>query len=512
MAHDGRLTPERPDGPASGFFESPAATSLNDLVAALASVSVFAVLGVVAAGGSSEVATVAYWPALVLTPPFCVWALYVLKTLRSRGSVRESLWPRPVSPRRRPSALDRVWRVLGVYRDVTILSSGIAAVLGLSEGLSGHRTVVWVADFLTACAAEIAITEGRRRRRAGTLGLLGELPRARAPAWLSGSRPLLTSIAACGLVLAGAGVGFGFQRLVNELDLKPLRSDGSVTVTLPGGQDLIYVGSLGERAPRPFGPSDVRIVDVATGKTVPSRFDPSVDENSPDDIGSLGLISFVIPVSGRYRVTIHGPSGLRVWAGTSPGTNVRDLVPWFVTTGVGVALIALFVFGATERRRERRAALGVPARDEDGRGLVVTGWQPQEWHQGAFWVVAQRIAGASILCALVAGCASLLAAGLYPAALGVAVLFGADLFVWYLFARTEVIALRWSGDVLEWRGLLGNRGSVRAADIVAVTSSVVIGRTLIKLRSGRPLRADGWCYRGVADLSYGSRARDLVGP
>lgn len=171
---------------------------------------------------------------------------------------------------------------------------------------------------------------------------------------LPASRPLIAMVVSCGLALTAVGVGFGFAKLNADNNLTPVQSDGTVTVTLPSGQDLLYVGLLGEHSPPPFGPSQVQIVQVSSGRTITTKYDPTHDHNSPDGIGSLGLISFVIPTAGRYRVTINGPRGLRIWAGTSPGTTVRQLVPWLVTSGLGLAVLGLGIASAVTRSRGRR--------------------------------------------------------------------------------------------------------------------------------------------------------------
>jgi hypothetical protein len=163
----------------------------------------------------------------------------------------------------------------------------------------------------------------------------------------------------CGIILTVVASVFGTARLIADNQLVPVDSDASVTVLLPSGQDLLYVALLGEDAPRPFGPSQVQIVDLATGTSIPTTYDRSLDHNSPDGVASLGLISFNIPSTAEYRVRIHGPRGLRIWAGTSPGTTVRHLIPWGATAGLGLLLLCLGVVGVVTRSRRRRAAIAL---------------------------------------------------------------------------------------------------------------------------------------------------------
>jgi hypothetical protein len=76
----------------------------------------------------------------------------------------------------------------------------------------------------------------------------------------------------------------------------------------------------------------------------------------------------------------------------------------------------------------------------------------------------------------------------------------------FFFSRTSVISLEWRGSVLHWIGIFGNRGTVDRDEIVEVATGFQLGRTLIRLRRGPPLRAGGWSYQDIRSLVYGSGA------
>lgn len=359
---------ERDNKGTDGFFESAAATSLNDLAAALGVASVYAVLGGLSLGPTSTIELV----FLALAAPICAWSLYVIQELRHRGLKVASLWRNRFNPR--DSAFTRLRTVLAVYRDLFLLLTGVSSALG-SLAIRGGTPVVGIADFVTAGATVLALGEARRRRREGSFGLWGEPLQPTLPMWLYRSRATVATLLASGLVVLAVGAGFGFAKLVADESLVRVDSSGTSVVTLPSGQDLLYVGLLGEHAPRPFGPGQVHIVQLSTGRVIRSRFDPSLDRNSPDGVASLGLISFVIPQPGSFRVTIDGPRRLSVWAGTSPGTTVRQLAPWMVVTGLGLSSLVLGVVGVMVRRRRHSSLAGVAPVSADPEDPATTGVQ-----------------------------------------------------------------------------------------------------------------------------------------
>lgn len=216
---------------------------------------------------------------------------------------------------------------------------------------------------------------GEAAAAGGQLRTVGRALAPTLPMWLYRSRATVATLLASGLVVLAVGAGFGFAKLVADESLVRVDSSGTSVVTLPSGQDLLYVGLLGEHAPRPFGPGQVHIVQLSTGRVIRSRFDPSLDRNSPDGVASLGLISFVIPQPGSFRVTIDGPRRLSVWAGTSPGTTVRQLAPWMVVTGLGLSSLVLGVVGVMVRRRRHSSLAGVAPVSADPEDPATTGVQ-----------------------------------------------------------------------------------------------------------------------------------------
>ena len=161
--------------------------------------------------------------------------------------------------------------------------------------------------------------------------------------------------------MAGGGGAVLVLRLTSYVNMAAeLSSSGTRTVQLPGGDDVIFVGLLGEGVPAPFGPTQVTVVDLRTGAPVPTRWDPSSDHLSPHDVPSLGLISFVAPAQGRYRISVDGPKGLDLVVVRNEGAEVRLLAGWIAMLAVGVVAAVLGAVGAVRRRYWHRRVVARP--------------------------------------------------------------------------------------------------------------------------------------------------------
>jgi hypothetical protein len=122
-----------------------------------------------------------------------------------------------------------------------------------------------------------------------------------------------------------------------------------------------------------------------------------------------------------------------------------------------------------------------------------------------WWVVAWRGLVAIFTFILVVSAIGTLSRGDFKTALLVGLFFGVEALFTAAIGRSTITRLQWRGDQLVWKGILGNSGSVRADDIVDVTSGMQPGRTLIRLRQRGPLRANGGHYRELREFIYGSR-------
>lgn len=113
-------------------------------------------------------------------------------------------------------------------------------------------------------------------------------------------------------------------------------------------------------------------------------------------------------------------------------------------------------------------------------------WQMPTWR-----VLGRQVFMAALTLIFVLGIASLFSRGEDGGAMEASVLLAAELAFCYSIYRTFVVSLERRGDVLEWRGILGNNGSVRFEDIVGVTGGFYPSWTLIRRKQGAPLRVSG---------------------
>lgn len=165
-----------------------------------------------------------------------------------------------------------------------------------------------------------------------------------------------------GLSLAVSGATVTAVRLHAYLDdAAQLSSSGTRIVQLPGGDDVIFVGERDQSDAQPFGPAQVSVIDERTGASVPTRWDPSTDELSPRGEASRGLVSFVAPTAGPYRISIDGPRGLAVVVVRNEGSEARLVASWVATLVVGLAVVVAALVGAISRWRWRARARRVAA-------------------------------------------------------------------------------------------------------------------------------------------------------
>lgn len=116
-------------------------------------------------------------------------------------------------------------------------------------------------------------------------------------------------------------------------------------MSLPGGNDIILVGYLGNGDTDPFGRSQVSVVSMRTGRRVRTYWGTSGDHDSPDE--------FHAPFDETYRITIHTSSHPILFVQRSPGDEWRMLAPWIAATGVGLALLVTGLVGLLLRLRWR---------------------------------------------------------------------------------------------------------------------------------------------------------------
>lgn len=101
---------------------------------------------------------------------------------------------------------------------------------------------------------------------------------------------------------------------------------------------VVYERTAGSFEQTTITPSDVTVVNVATGEHVSTRAvssDQTVDRNNAH---YQGVVGFSIPASGEYRVTVAGSNG-DVLIGRDLVDIVRDGVVWMVLGGFGFLLL-----------------------------------------------------------------------------------------------------------------------------------------------------------------------------
>jgi hypothetical protein len=284
------------------------------------------------------------WPFVLLVVPLVVGAASCVMGRsvreRARTGVPAPRFGRPAWTTLPPEFISmREW--IGIVL-------GFAALFGLTSlgSPNAARHLLTFAFGFTMIATMLSAAERRGRRSRHLRGVLGWPQPPVPPRGLARSRLLISWLLAVGLGLTASGAAALVLRLNAYTDgAAQLSSSGVRTVQLPGGDDVIFVGLLGERAPRPFGPLQVNVVDLRTGMPVPTRFDPSSDHLSPRDVPSLGLISFVAPAAGSYRISIDGPKGLFVVVVRNEGAEARLLAGWIAMLAVGVVLMVMGVVG-----------------------------------------------------------------------------------------------------------------------------------------------------------------------
>ena len=337
-----------------GVFESPIATSANTLVCVIgliAATGAAALILVTLLPGAPVLPVATFVPFFVLIFPLFAWAAIVQNTLISRERLRKGL-------PRRPTFRFALWTnpFADLPEGFLRLRDKLAMALGLAVGFLSaastsmrsppppNRPFLGISFTFTTIAVVIALAEHRRRRDNQLRGMVG-WPQPPVPApRLARSRALIAWLLVTGLWLAGIGGTVSAIRS-NDYQYRDARlvSNGTAIVTLPGGDDVIFVGNLEEFARPPFDPSQVTVIEVGTGARVPTRWDPSSDHNSPDGIPSLGLISFTAPKSTRFRITVAGPKGLELFVTRDPGAEARLLAGWIALLACGLGVL-LFGF------------------------------------------------------------------------------------------------------------------------------------------------------------------------
>ncbi len=339
-------------------FDSPLATSVNNAACLLGLTVVALDLALLIADLLERGGLVGYAFLLTFAPmfPLAAWATVVQNALRSRERARLGLPLRRRSPspfsRTSPFAdlppgflrtRDKV--ALGVF-----FAIGIASFFGARWGGADSPTLPFlgVPLALTVAATVMSLAERRRRAALHLGGVLGwPSPPVPAPR-LARSRALLVWLLVAGPALGGIG-GLVTVVQLDAYGVTRLASHGTSIVSLPRGDDVIFVGYLGESAAAPFDPAQVTVIELRTGSRVKVRWDLSADHNSPDAIPSLGLVAFDAPRDGRYRMTVDGPRGLHLFVGRSPGAEARFLVPWIALLALGMALTAVGLVGLVVR-------------------------------------------------------------------------------------------------------------------------------------------------------------------
>jgi hypothetical protein len=331
-----------------GPFDSPIATTLNTVIFAVGATAATgtAILLVVSLLPGRVLPTWGFVPSFLLMFPLFLWAVLVINTLVTRDRARRRFAGEPVYGRSLSFAdlpqgflrtIDKI--LIGVTMGVAVLCVWTATGQGNSVPI---RPFLGVALVFTTASCVVTSAEHRRRKQIHLGGMLGwPLPPVAAPR-LGRSRALIAWLLLSGLAFAVVGGTVAIVRFNNYGDTR-LNSHGTSTVTLPGGDDVIFVGDLSRGTTPPFDPAQVRVIEVATGRRVATRWDPSSDHNSPYDVPSIGLISFTAPAAGRYRITIDGPRGELLTVARSPGAEARLVAGWIA---FGVVGIGILLFGA----------------------------------------------------------------------------------------------------------------------------------------------------------------------
>jgi len=342
----------RPEVARLGVFDSPIGTSINNVACVVGLISATSsgiLLLATVLPGASRLPVAAFVAPFVLMFPIALWAVVIQHTL-IRWERERTGAPGPPLGRYVPGS--------SVFKELPkgYLRAGDKVAMGLGVALafaavattptSGvalpSRPLLGVSFAFTTGATLLALAEHRRRKGLHLQGVLAwPAPPVPAPR-LARSRSMIAWLLVTGAALGAIG---GTVTVVRgnayQYDEPRLVSNGSTTVPLPGGDDVIFVGNLLEGASPPFSPSQVTIVSIRTGARVAARWDPSTDHNSPDAIPSLGVISFTAPTSGEYRITIAGPPGVPLFVSRSPGAEARLLAGWIALWVAGAA-VALF--------------------------------------------------------------------------------------------------------------------------------------------------------------------------
>ena len=335
-----------------GLFDSPIGTTTNTIVGAVGvtSATIAAILiGITWIDGAPKLPAWVFVPFFLLMFPLFLWAVGVQNVLIGRERQRKGL-PRRPSFRQgigKSSFSDLPDGFLRA-RDWVAMGSGfvVAFVCFKSTNLEGSappsRPFLGIAFAFTTFATVVALAEHRRRKSIHLQGVLG-WPQPPVPApRLGRSRGLIAWLLVSGLAIAAIGGTVSVRRLNDyQYGESRLASDGTSTVSLPGGDNVIFVGNLPVSARPPFGPAQVVVIEVRNGLRVSTRWDPSTDHNSPDGVPSLGVISFTTPKSGRYRITISGPSGEKLFVARSPGAEARLVAGWIALLVVGIGILLL---------------------------------------------------------------------------------------------------------------------------------------------------------------------------
>jgi hypothetical protein len=335
-----------------GVFDSPIGTTTNNVacIIGLASATAAGVLIVITwLDGAPTLPPWTFVPCFLLAFPMFVWAFGIVNVLAGRERRREGTprKPRFLGGYQRIQFADLPKGFLRA-RDWVVIGAGYVVAFAcfrttrLEQSAPPNRPFLGLAFAFTTFATVVALAEHRRRKSLHLQGVRG-WPQPLIPApRLGRSRGLIAWLLLLGLVLSAVGGTVAAHRLNDYQDGKArLDSDGSSSVTLPGGDDIIFVGYLGESAQPPFDPAQVVVLEVRTGRRIPTRWDPSSDHISPVGIPSLGLISFTTPSDGRYEITIDGPKGLQLFVARSPGAEARLVAGWVALLVVGLAAILL---------------------------------------------------------------------------------------------------------------------------------------------------------------------------
>ena len=348
-----RTRGQRPVTSTLSLFDSPIGTTTNNLVCAAGLVSGTAagiLILLTFLPGAPKLPVGTFAPCFALAFPLVLWAVIVMNTLVGWERMRKGL-PRRLSRRIAFASSPFADLPEGFLRVRDKVAMGLGLAIGFFAASSApmnsaappNRGFLGVSFAFTTIATVIALAEHRRRSSLHLQGVLGwPQPPVSAPR-LARSRSLIVWLLVTGAGLAAVGGTVSVLRS-NDYQYREARlvSDGTTTVTLPGGDDVIFVGNLLESAMPPFDPAQVIVVAIGTRTRVPTRWDPSSDHNSPDGIASLGLISFTAPRNGRYRITVTGPRGLTLFVARNPGAEARLLAGWIALLIVGLGIL---VFG-----------------------------------------------------------------------------------------------------------------------------------------------------------------------